>query len=307
MSPTLRDVIARGPRVRFVDEGEGPPLVLVHDFLSSHLEWDHVRPLLAPHHRVIALDLPGFGASEAPDRSKYAYTFDGFAESLTELVAALDLGPVSICGRGMGGAVALTLAASHPDLVDKVVLVAPHVYPAKARFFERLAEVPFLGPLLFKQVYGRGFLRAYLGGARGPHAKEAAARLETHLGRFDAPSTRQAAYETLLAMLDTRPIVAKVPRVLAPCLVVWGRDDPRAGVELGRKLARELSRARLEVVESGHSPAEDCPDDLARHVLEFLAQTGPESQRTPRPKAVRKGARSRGPSSTRTPKKDDRL
>ncbi|MBL9112194.1 MAG: alpha/beta hydrolase, partial [Myxococcales bacterium] len=41
---TLRDVLARGARVRFVDEGEGAPLLLVHDFLSSHLEWDHVRP-----------------------------------------------------------------------------------------------------------------------------------------------------------------------------------------------------------------------------------------------------------------------
>ena len=279
---TLRDVIARGARVRFVDEGEGRPLVLVHDFLSSHLEWDHVRPLLSRSSRVIALDLPGFGASEAPDRAKYRYTFDGFAESLTDLIGALDLGPVSVCGRGMGGAVALTLAASHPDLVDRVILVAPHVYPAKVRFFERLAEVPFLGPLLFKQVYGRGFLRTYLGGGRGAHMREAAERLETHLGRFDAPSTRQAAYETLLAMLDTRPVVAKVPRVQAPCLVVWGRDDPRAPVELGRKLARELSRARLEVLESGHSPAEDCPDDLARHILEFLDAEDAESSRSPR-------------------------
>ncbi|MFO0643051.1 MAG: alpha/beta hydrolase [Polyangiaceae bacterium] len=285
---TLRDVLARGARVRFVDEGEGAPLLLVHDFLSSHLEWDHVRPLLVSHARVIAVDLPGFGASEAPDRSKYRYTFDGFAESITDLVSALELGPVTICGRGMGGAVALTFAASHPDLVERVVLVAPHVYPSRVRFFERLAEVPFLGPLLFKQVYGRGFLRAYLGGSRGPHAAAAAARLETHLGRFDAPSTRQAAYETLLAMLDTRPIVAKVPRVQAPCLVVWGRDDPRAPVELGRKLTRELRRARLEVVESGHSPAEDRPDDLARHVLDFLRtdrrdlEAGPRSSRPPR-------------------------
>ena len=181
------------------------------------------------------------------------------------------------------------------------------MYPAKARFFERLAEVPFLGPLLFKQVYGRGFLRAYLGGSRGPHVKAAAGRLETHLGRFDAPSTRQAAYETLLAMLDTRPIVAKVPRVQAPCLVVWGRDDPRAPVELGRKLARELHRARLEVVESGHSPAEDCPVDLARHVLEFLATAGPESQRPPRVSTSSKAAPKAGSKKTRAAKKDERL
>ncbi len=293
-SHQAHDVLARGARVRFVDEGSGAPLVLVHDFLSSHLEWDHLRPMLAPHARVVALDLPGFGASEAPDPSKYRYTFDGFADSVTDLVAALGLGRVSVCGRGMGGAVALTLAASHPDLIDRVVLVAPHVYPAPVRFFERLAEVPFVGSLLFKQVYGRGFLRAYLGGGRGPHASAAAARLEMHLRRFDAPSTRQAAYATLLAMLDARTVVAKVPRVHAPCLVVWGRDDPRAPVELGRKLARELSRARLEVVDSGHSPAEDCPDALARHMLEFL-----QAEREPVGKA-RRPRRDASPESKRT-------
>lgn len=305
---TLNDVLARGARIRFADEGRGKPLLLVHDFLSSHREWDHLRPLLAPHARVIALDLPGFGSSEAPDPSRYRYTFDGFADSITDVVAALGLGPVSIAGRGMGGAVALTLAASHPDLVERVVLVAPHVYPTRVHFFERLAEVPFLGPLLFKQVYGRGFLRAYLGGSRGKHAAASAQRLEVHLGRFDAPSTRQAAYATLLAMLDARPVVARVPRVQAPCLVVWGRDDPRAPVELGRKLTRELSRARLEVVESGHSPAEDCPDDLARHVLEFLAGDSipPPSGRAPKTTRRTKSA-SLPPSKSASTKKKDSI
>ncbi|HQY62997.1 MAG: alpha/beta hydrolase [Myxococcales bacterium] len=295
------DVLARGARIRFVDEGEGPPIVLIHDFLSSQLEWDHVRPLLAASMRVVALDLPGFGASESPDPLKYRYTFDGFADSVTDVIAALGLGRVSICGRGMGAAVALTLAASHPDLIDCVVLVAPHVYPSRARFFERLAEVPFLGPLLFKQVYGRGFLRTYLGGSRGPHAGAARARLEEHLGRFDAPSTRQAAYATLLAMLDARPVVAKVPRVNAPCLIVWGREDPRAPVELGRKLSRELTHARLEVVDSGHSPAEDCPELVARHTLEFL-----ETERSrARPNRRRKEAGTAPPSRRPASRKDD--
>ncbi len=277
-----RDVIARGARVRFASWGTGPPLVLIHDFLSSHLEWDDVVPALAARLHVIAIDLPGFGESEAPDPSKYRYGFDGFAESVADLAAALGPGRISICGRGMGGSIAMTLAANHPDLVDRLVLVAPHVYPTRRVLFDRLAEVPLVGPLLFKQLYGRGFLRSYLGGSRAGRNGTAAARVERHLGRFDAPSARQAGYATLLAMLDPRPVAAKVPRVLSPALVIWGRDDTRAPMEHGRRLARELQRARLEVVESGHSPAEECPSDFVRLVIEFLSD--PRRSTSQRPK-----------------------
>src|SRR5882762_8386625 len=93
-----RDVSARGARVRLVEAGEGPALLLVHDCLSSRLVWEDVLPKLAAHFRVIAADLPGFGQSEKPPPARYAYGFDAFAESLVDVVAALGLGRISICG-----------------------------------------------------------------------------------------------------------------------------------------------------------------------------------------------------------------
>src|SRR5215467_9207774 len=109
---TMRDVAARGARIRFVETGSGPPLVLVHDYLSSHVAWEEVIDQLGRRFRVIVPDLPGFGESEKPPPGRYPYGFGAFSESLVDLLAALDVGRASMCGHAMGAAVVLTTAAT---------------------------------------------------------------------------------------------------------------------------------------------------------------------------------------------------
>ena len=256
-----QDARTRGARVRFVEMGSGPPLLLIHGFLSSRLVWDDVVAQLATRFRLILPDLPGFGDSEKPSPTRYAYGFDAFAESLVDVVAALGLTRVSVCGHALGGAVALTLAANHPDLVEKLILVDPLVYPARLGKMARVASVPVLGNIVFKQLYTRAMFKSYF----RDHIYESLdivpwARVDRLFDLFNAPAAREAAYATTLAMLDTRALVARVPRVVAPTLVVWGRADRMSSVAQGRKLARELREARLEVFECGHSPPEECPE-----------------------------------------------
>ncbi len=238
---TTRDVAARGARIRFVELGDGPPLVLVHDYLASHVAWDDVLPGLAARFRVIAPDLPGFGESEKPPPSRYRYDFESFCESLADLVAAVGLGRVSLCGHAMGGAVALTVAATYAHVVDKLVLVNPLVYPPRPDALSRIAAVPVLGPLVFKQLYGRSLFRSrFLDQSSTADEGEASRRVDHLFDLFDVPAAREAAYATMRAMLDTRPLTASVPRVKAPTLVVWGRANRASPVEQGRRLAREL-------------------------------------------------------------------
>jgi pimeloyl-ACP methyl ester carboxylesterase len=268
-----RDVAARGARIRFVEAGDGPPLVLVHDYLASRIAWDDVLLGLSAHFRVIAPDLPGFGESEKPPPSRYRYDFDAFCESLADLIAAVGLGRVSLCGHAMGGAVALTLAATYAHVVDKLVLVNPLVYPPRPDALSRIAGVPILGPLVFKQLYGRSLFRnRFLDSDRATDDDGAALRRIDHLfDLFDVPAAREAAYATMLAMLDTRPLKASVPRVSAPTLVAWGRGNRTSPVEQGRRLARELGGARFEVFDCGRSPAEECPEAFTNIVASFLA------------------------------------
>jgi pimeloyl-ACP methyl ester carboxylesterase len=269
--PMTRDVAARGARIRFAEAGSGPPLILVHDYLASRVAWEDVVPRFAQNFHVIVPDLPGFGESEKPPPGRYRYDFDGFSESLVDLIAALRLGRVSLCGHAMGGAVTLTLAASYAHVVEKLVLVNPLVYPTRPDALSRIVEVPVIGPFVFKQLYGRGYFRSRVLGSAGPAASGAASRRADQLFEvFDAPAAREAAYATMRAMLDTRPLTASVPRITAPTLVTWGRANRTSPVEHGRRLARELGGARFEVFDCGPSPPEECPEAFARAVTAFL-------------------------------------
>ncbi len=273
-TPLVRDVAARGARIRFVEAGSGPPLVLVHDYLASRVAWDDVLPRLAERFHVIVPDLPGFGESEKPPPSKYRYDFEGFSESLVDLIAALDLGRVSLCGHAMGGAVTLTLAAAYAHVVNKLVLVNPLVYPQRPDALSRIASLPVIGPLVFKQLYGRTLFRnRFLGDARPTEGGPASSRVDRLFELFDAPAAREAAYATMCAMLDTRSLTASVPRITAPTLIAWGRANRASPVEHGRRLARELGGARFEVFDCGQSPPEECSEAFANAVTAFLVSS----------------------------------
>lgn len=284
-----KDVTTRGARIRFVEAGDGPPLVLVHDALGSHELWERTAPALAERFRVIAPDLPGFGGSEKPDPQRYAYGYDAFAESVFDLVAALGLGRVDVCGHGMGAGVALTLAARHPAVVRKLVLVSAPVHGDEAGL-ARAARVPVLGGLLWRQLVGRALFGSYVAGstyAGAPKVPEG--RLDVFYRHFSTPAARQAGHATLVAIGDTRPLAARMPRVTADTFVVWGRDDALASIEQGRRLAREL-RGRFEVLECGRCPPEEIPEAFVATLAAFL-EAAPFSRRTPEPPRVRESAR----------------
>lgn len=265
-----KDVAARGARIRFVEAGAGPPLLLLHDFVTSREVYGQAISQLSRAFRVVAPDLPGFGASEKPDPQRYAYGWDAFSDSVFDLVAAMGLGRLHVCGHGMGGGVALSLAARHPSLVHKLVLTSAVVFAPQEHALERAGRVPVVGALLWRQLMGYALFRAYVqatvysGAARVPSK-----RVEQLFEAFNAPAGRQAAHATLVAKADTRPLVARLPRVTADTLVIWGRSDEIAPVEHGRRLAREL-RGRFEVLECGRCPPDEEPELFAAAVRSFL-------------------------------------
>lgn len=270
-----RDVSTRGARIRFVEAGSGPPLVLLHDALASHETFVQTSAFLTggtegSSFRVIAPDLPGFGASEKPDPQRYAYGWDAFADSIADLVAGLGLGRVHVCGHAMGGGVALALAARHPALVHKLVLVDALVYPIDEHLLDRAGRIPLAGGLLWRQLMGHALFRAYVEGSiYAGCTKVPAGRVDALFASFDDPGARQAAHATIVAKADTRPLVARLPRVTAESLVVWGRDDRMAPVEHGRRLARAL-KGRFEVLECGRCPPDEEPATFASVVASFL-------------------------------------
>jgi pimeloyl-ACP methyl ester carboxylesterase len=274
-----RDVSARGARIRFVEAGSGSPLVFLHDALASHETFTATTRHLAgeiegsPTFHVIAPDLPGFGASEKPDPHRYAYGWDSFADSVADLIAGIGLGRVNVCGHAMGGGVALALAARHPALVHRLVLVDALVYPTDDHYLDRAGRVPLAGGLLWRQAMGHALFRKYIDGSvYAGCTKVPASRVDAFFASFDEPAARQAAHATIVAKADTRSLVARLPRVTAESLVIWGRNDRMAPVEHGRRLARAL-KGRFEVLECGRCPPDEEPAAFAAVVAAFLQST----------------------------------
>lgn len=269
----LRDVTARGVRTRVLEAGDpaAPALVLIHGLFASHLTFEEVTADLARRFHVIAPDLPGFGESEKPTPSRYAYGIEIFAEAIADLIAAFGVGRASVAGHGMGGAVALTLAAVHTELVQRLVLIDALSYPTPTTFRSRLPLMPVLGGLVFKQLWGRSLFRAtFREEVFPPGVPLPLARIDHDYDLFNTPSARESAHAVMRAMLDTRALVARLSRIDVPTLIVWGREDRRYPVAAAQRLAREIRAAKLEIMETGHAPQEERPKEFSLLITQFL-------------------------------------
>jgi haloacetate dehalogenase len=124
--------------------GSGPPVLLLHGFPETHACWHRIAPTLAQNHLVIAPDLRGYGASEAPPGGPRGegYTKREMAAELVELVESLGHQRFAVVGHDRGARVAYRLALDHPDVVSRAALL--NVVPTIDQF-ERMGDGPSLG------------------------------------------------------------------------------------------------------------------------------------------------------------------
>jgi pimeloyl-ACP methyl ester carboxylesterase len=269
--PVELDVTASGVRLRVSQAGSGPAVLLLHGLFADRTTWGPVMGALGEGFRLIAPDFPGFGESEKPPVNRFPYGIHAFSEAICDLYAALDLSRATVVGHALGGAVALTLAARHPELVARLVLIDALCYPPRRDWARSIALVPFAGSLVFKQLLGQSGFRALyrdtmvsVPGALDPE------RVDAYYESFNTPAARGSALATLRATRDTSSLVADTARVQAPTLVVWGRSDRVFPPSVGQRVARQIRGATLRLMDTGHAPQEERPEELAAVVGRFL-------------------------------------
>ncbi len=268
-----RDVLASGVRLRVATRGSGAPIVFLHGLFVDHSTWDGVAASLGDEFRIVAPDLPGFGESEKPPPNRFPYGIDAFTEAVADLYAGLDLGRAVVVGHALGGGVALTLAARHPELVERLVLIAPLTGPANLDLRSRIGLLPVVGGFVFKQLWSRTSFRSYFRRAMlSPAASVPYARIDRYFELFSSPLARGAALATLRATVDTRAVVAHTARLHTPTLVLWGRDDVLSAPRDGQRLAKTISGAGFELLPTGHAPQEELPAELAAIIARFVRE-----------------------------------
>jgi pimeloyl-ACP methyl ester carboxylesterase len=279
--------------VDFGGRADGPVVVLVHGLGGSHLNWDLLAPLLTPHARVHALDLPGFGLSEPGHRGAgvrdNVLVLDRFVREVTGA-------PVVLVGNSMGGMISVLEAARAPARVSGLVLVDPALPAPRRRLDRRVAgefalyALPGLGErYLAARRRKRGSRASVLDmlelcgvdpGAVPPDLIDRSAALLDQ--RRDVAGMDRAfltaARSLLLLLADPRLLRRAMAEVEAPVLLLHGDIDRLVSVEAARDAARRHPHWEyVELAGVGHVPQLQVPEQTAKHLLDWLSRAVPRS------------------------------
>ena len=266
---------AGGTLVRTVRAGQGDTtILLIHGFGESLTTWRAVFDPLAGWAKVVAIDLPGFGASQKPDT---LYSLPELTERLSRFIDRWIQGPLVVMGHSMGGELAASLALARPDRVGLVVLVAPAgyriglgwiidtMYPRKAATVGRyLGLRSFITP-----IHDPGWLAepdslANYDLTGDPKYERAAARV---LQEFDFVGLRD-----------------RFRDISQPTLLVWGGNDPVIPFAAGDSIARLIPCVRfVPLATAFHRPHAEVPDTFLAIVRDFLANPQCEPRGGTRP------------------------
>jgi pimeloyl-ACP methyl ester carboxylesterase len=252
--------------------GGGEPVVLLHGFpTSSHL-WAKVASCLPAGHRVVLVDLLGFGRSDRP-RGR-ALTLRAHAERVVELLDALGVNYACVVGHDVGAGVAQQLAVRWPQRVARLGLVSAVAYdewPVRELRLAR-AMLPLtrhLPPTFLLSLLRKELLRGYAEPGSGARS------VERFVRPFATADGRDALVEHLLA-LDSAETVALAPRLkelVMPTAVVAGAHDPFLPPAVAERLAGDIPGATLDVLPDGrHFLPEEQPRAVADAIGRLLAR-----------------------------------
>lgn len=259
-----------GVNVRYVDRGprDGAPVVLVHGFASALDVWDAVAPaLVASGHRVIALDLKGFGWTGRPQGD---YSPKAQAALVFGLMDRLGVRSAAVVAHSWGASIALEMALAAPERVTRLALYSAWVYEDQIPSFFRWARTPGLGELLFALYYDE---RPDERIARAFYDKSLVTEPFVTLieGALDRPGTIAAALAATRGQRYDR-IEGRYREIAQPALLLWGREDVVSPLPFAERLARDLPGAELEVYpRCGHFPMIEALAASTRALVAFLA------------------------------------
>jgi pimeloyl-ACP methyl ester carboxylesterase len=261
----VREVEVAEHRWSYVESGRGPLIVLVHGFTGNKETWLPVMRELRHDYRLIALDLPGWNASQRIKGADYGVAAQ--ARRVAEFIAALDQPLVLLGGHSMGGHIAGLVAAEYPDRVPRLLLMS-----SAGTEFE-----------------ANDFLRAVQAGEH-PYAVQTRADLHRQLALVftdppfvpwpadEAMTRRRAADQPLevevLAQArgpEATLLQQRLADVQSPTLLLWCRDDKVIDVSAEAVFRRGLGRSQSVLLEGcGHMPLMAAPGEVAAALREFL-------------------------------------
>jgi pimeloyl-ACP methyl ester carboxylesterase len=274
-------VTARGIRFHYAEAGAGEDVVLcLHGWPQHWYEWRHLMPALADRHRVLALDLRGFGWSDAPERG---YEKENMVDDVLAVLDELGLERVKLVGHDWGGWIGFLLALREPQRFERYLALnilppwttmramAPHLW----RFFYQWL---ILSPGIGYQLHASGkFIPKVLAGGSVRREVWDEATLRAFADTFMEPARARAGVQMYRVFnLKEAPAMARGryedARLTVPTKLLFGADDFALRPDVLRGYERHAEAMELELVEDcGHFIADERPDLVAERAREFFA------------------------------------
>jgi abhydrolase domain-containing protein 6 len=255
-------------RVVYSAGGHGDPAVLLHGFGASADSWNRFAKPLTKHYRVIAPDLPGWGASTRVETASYGYSAQ--VERLHQFLSQLQLGRIHLIGHSMGGFLASAYAARYPNEVITLGLIAPHgmVEPEPSELARSVAQgdnwLVASTPQEFDRLLNKVFTKR-------PYTPKSVLRyLANHTIRNSAKSSR-----IFEEMQTNAPLLAeRLPKILAPTLIIWGDQDRVLHVSCADLFNQGIKNSEVLVIRgSGHMPLVENARACATAWLAFVEKS----------------------------------
>ncbi|HEY94418.1 MAG TPA: alpha/beta fold hydrolase [Dehalococcoidia bacterium] len=263
---------------RFWSAGDkGSTVILVHGLGGSVESWMYNIGNLAQHHRVFAIDLPGFGLS---DKTLNLLTISYGARFIKDFMDTQDIDTASLIGNSLGGGITLQFAIQFPDRTEKIVLVNSVGLGRELALILRLSTLPLIGEYLTRP-YRKGTVRLLL--KRCVYDPEV---LTDEIIEYTYQhAIRPGAHKCFLSTLrwvsnvngqrtkNVNSILNNLASLSSPTLILWGKQDRMIPVSHAYVAEKSIPNAELHILDPcGHSPQIERPEEFKDLVLNFLTQ-----------------------------------
>ena len=265
----------QGRAVNYVEMGSGPPLLFVHGLSGCWQNWLENIEEFASDHRVVAVDLPGFGHSEMPEEK---ISIEGYGRFIDAFCEEVGIDAATVVGNSMGGFVAAECAINIPHRVERLVLVAAAGISIEHQRNEPLLKLMYMGENVAQSVTARVVGRSHelAGRPRGrkailwfvtPHAERWAPEMVVE----QASGAGKPGFLPALDALTDYPIRDRLDDIKCPTLVMWGEKDLLVPVKDAHKFNELIPDSRLIVYDdTGHVPMIEIPDRFNADLRSFL-------------------------------------
>lgn len=258
--------------VHYRDEGDPSdsiPLILLHGTSSSLLTWDSCTQAWITEHRVVRMDLPGFGLT-GPNPTK-DYSIEMYVKFLDSFLQQQHIDQFYLAGNSLGGLIAVYYSVTYPDKVKKLILLDPAGYPvenAKGSLGFNLAKIPVLNKILTIAT-PKSIVRKSLEDVYGNKTLVS----EELVKQYHEMTCREGNRQALLVRLtmEQKADTTMVSKVSMPTLIMWGAEDQLIPVNNAYKFQRDLPLDTLVIFPGvGHVPMEESPELVIPLVGKFI-------------------------------------